>query len=413
MTNRSNRLTMMVVKVKRFGINTKNLMRMDIRIPLSNVILSIAFLSIYAAVNGQTPGMANKQESASMAKIVEGLASDITPYGSIRIGFGFSERGEAGVSNNVPRVGIEFEHPILNEEPDKFRVVSRIEFGLDLVSRDETIEFTPDPGQRFSQAGDAVFTRLGYIGLAYGDFSFVFGKNNAVYYTYAASVADKFLAFGGNALGVWNAGTDGGISGTGRANQSAMFTYEGKRFKVGVQGQMRNISDNSTTIDTYGFGANYTLNDLTLGVGYNKVVDGVTNPEPNQSVDGDESLIFTVSYAMDRFTAAASYAFMNKHEKIALDDGDFFYNADGMELYLKYVFSPSLKWHVASGFSYINPDSDQNLGDFDVKFGLLELAYMFKKSSYIFIVSKLEASQDREGNDSENSIYGLGIRFSF
>ncbi len=343
---------------------------------------------------------------------IDNILSKVQPYGSVRIGVGYAI-SEIGVGNNVPRVGITFRHAVFEDDPGKFKVIGRIEFGLDLVSRDETIEFTPDPGQRFSQAGDAVFTRLGYVGVQYESFTLKIGKENSIYYQLAASEVDRFLAFGGFAIGVWNAGTDGGISGTGRANQSIMLTYGKNNLKLGAQMQARDISRASKTVDTYGFGANYSANGIGLGVAYNKVNDGVVDPAPNQALMGDEAFIMAISYYGNRFVGAASYAILSNHEKIAVIDEDFFYDATGTELYLKYKFSSSLKWHVATGFGYLEPNSDQNLGDFNTIFGILELAYKFRKSSYLSTNVRLNDSNNIDGTGRGSNIYGLGIRFDF
>ncbi|MEM9298953.1 MAG: hypothetical protein AAGA64_11240 [Bacteroidota bacterium] len=89
---------------------------------------------------------------------------DLTVYGRIEIGAGFDGTGDLGVANNVPRVGFRLSTPLLENHPDRLKVISKVEFGLDLVSRDETITFTPDPGAQVSQLGDAVFIRMGYVG---------------------------------------------------------------------------------------------------------------------------------------------------------------------------------------------------------------------------------------------------------
>lgn len=337
------------------------------------------------------------------------LASTVSPYGSIRIGVGMSGGGEVGVANNAPRVGLNFKHSIFSSDPDKFKVIGRIEWGLNLVSRDETVQFTPDPGAQFIQVGDAVFTRLGYLGLAYNDFSITFGKSNSIYYTLVASEVDRFLAFGGSAIGVWNAGTDGGVSGTGRANQAIILKYEGERFSLGAQSQVRNVSPESQKLDTYGFAGNYHINDFALGLGYNKILDGVDDPLPNQAMDGDEAFLVSTSYTADRYELAFAYSVFSNHEVT----NDIFYDGQGMELFAKYKFSSSRKWHVASGFNYREPDSDENLGDFKFLFCILELGYNFKKSSYISANMRIDGSEDMSGSRLRENIYGLGIRFGF
>ncbi|MEM8567132.1 MAG: hypothetical protein AAGF85_11765, partial [Bacteroidota bacterium] len=91
---------------------------------------------------------------------------------------------------------------------------------------------------------------------------------------------------------------------------------------------------------------------------------------------------------------------------------DIFYNGEGFELYLKYKLTPSGRWHIATGFNYLLPKSGQNLGDFDSKFGLAELAYNFSSGSHLFISGKIDFSENIDGSDRPN-LYGLGIKMAF
>ncbi|MEK6152504.1 porin [Flavobacteriaceae bacterium 3-367] len=343
---------------------------------------------------------------------VDEITSRITLYGSLRIGAGFAEEGEIAIANNAPRAGIKMKHALSKDEAENFNVIGGVELGFNLVSRDETVEFAVDPGAGIAQVGDAVFTRLGFVGFSYQEFEFTFGKQNSVYYTMGANQVDKFLAFGGAGIGVWNI-SDGGISGTGRANQVFILKYKKDGLSLGTQAEARNISENSESIDTYGFGANYEIDGFQIGVGYNKVNDGVEDPLPNQAKEGDEAFVVSASYEKDRFTVAASYASLKQHQRTTLNGDDFFYDATGIELYSRYKFSTDRRWHVAAGFNYLGPDDDQGLGDFDTKFGIVEVGYNFKKSSHIFVASQIEQSKDIVGDRRNQSVYGLGIRFGF
>ncbi|WP_175288706.1 porin [Flagellimonas eckloniae] len=336
------------------------------------------------------------------------ITSRVNPYASIRIGAGFDEDGEIGIGNNAPRAGIRFKHALSPNEGDNFNAIGRVELGFNLVSRDETIEFAVDPGAGIAQVGDAVFSRLGWLGITYKDFQLTFGKQNSVYYTLGAVEVDKTLAFGGAGIGVWNI-ADGGVSGTGRANQVMILKYAKNGLSLGAQAQVRNISENNESIDTYGFGANYRIDGFGIGVGYNKVNDGVEDPLPDQAKEGDESFIVSASYEKNRFTVAASYAILNQHQQV----GDVFYDGTGLEFFGRYKFSKNERWHLGLGYNYLKPKEDENLGDFDTKFVITELAYRFKKSSYISASSRIDQSKDINGDNRRSSIFGIGIRFDF
>ncbi|WP_298754597.1 porin [uncultured Psychroserpens sp.] len=367
--------------------------------------LLLVLCSISCHIYGQEN---DKKESETNTNWIEEITSRVTPYGSIRLGAGFAEEGEIGISNNSPRVGLTFSHRLSQNEADNFNIIGRVEFGLNLTSRDDTVEFAVDADEGIAQVGDAVFTRIGYAGISYKEFSIIFGKNNSIYYSLAAGQVDNFLAFGGTGLGVWNI-SDGGVSGTGRANQVLQLNYKKEGLSLGAQAQVRDISVNSESIDTYGFGANYKLNGFVIGIAYNKVNDGVEDPEPNQAKDGDEAFITAASFEKNRFKVALSYGIFKNHHRT----GDMFYDSKGIEFYSRYKFSTNKRWHVAAGFSSLKPDSGQNLGDFDTKFGIFEVAYNFKKSSHIFVSTKQDQSKNSFDDRRNQSIYGIGIRFNF
>ena len=367
-------------------------------------ILLIAALLLIQGIKAQT----QQDKKASDTNWIDEITSRVTPYGSLRIGAGFAEKGEIGISNNAPRIGLRLKHALSKNEADNFNVIGRIELGLNLVSRDETVEFAVDPGAGITQVGDAVFTRLGFAGFSYRDFELTFGKQNSVYYELGANQVDKFSAFGGAAIGVWNI-SDGGVSGTGRANQLLKLGYASSGLKMGIQGQARNISTNSKSIDTYGFGASYTIDGFAVGLGYNKVLDGVDDPLPNQAKDGDEAFVASASYEKDRFSVAAAYANLKQHQSL----GDTFYDASGIEFYLGYVFSKNKRWKAATGFNYLTPNDGSGLGDFNTAFAIGEVSYAFKKGSKIFAAAKIDQSKDTLGDNRNQSVFGIGIKFDF
>ncbi|MEO0553094.1 MAG: porin [Bacteroidota bacterium] len=374
----------------------------------------IQYLTAFVAIAAFPVSNLTAQSLNDSSRVINAFNKvDLTVYGRIEIGAGFDGTGDLGVANNVPRVGFRLSTSLLENHPDRLKVISKVEFGLDLVSRDETITFTPDPGAQVSQVGDAVFIRMGYVGVIYDGISLIIGKDNSVYYELGASEVDRFLAFGGTAIGVWNAGTDGGVSGTGRANQLIKLTYSFNNLKLGMQLQARDIADeNNKTVDTYGLGVNYSIQGFAIGMGYNKVLDGVKNPQPNQANENDEAIIFASSYAFKRCEIAFSYLNFTKHEEVEVDEEAIFYNGEGFELYFKYKFTSSARWHIATGFNYLLPKSEQNLDDFDSKFGLAELAYNFSPGSSLFISGKLDFSEKIDGSNQAN-LYGLGVKLAF
>ena len=76
-----------------------------------------------------------------------------------------------------------------------------------------------------NQATQPVFgARLGFIGVDFGALGRIaFGKQNATHYDITDCTRDRFNVFGGQSTGTYVAGTDGGQSGTGGADQIILY----------------------------------------------------------------------------------------------------------------------------------------------------------------------------------------------
>ena len=85
------------------------------------------------------------------------------------------------------------------------------EAGFDVLE-----QFTSRSGTTSEGETGALTPRILFVGVDSPKLFGGFGKNWSTYYR-VASIADRFAIFGSEALGVYNAGTDGGATGTGRA----------------------------------------------------------------------------------------------------------------------------------------------------------------------------------------------------
>ncbi len=375
---------------------------------MKKIIISILSFTLLLGLNNCVLGQ-TKPETEEATDWVKQIKSKITPYASLRVGFGFAEEGEMGISNNSPRGGLKVKHALSKKESDNFNIIGRVEFGFNLISRDETVEFAVDADAGVAQVGDAVFTRLGFLGFTFKNFQLTFGKQNSIYFTMGAAQVDHFSAFGGSAIGVWNI-SDGGVSGTGRANQSMILSYKKNGLSIGAQAQARNISANSETIDAFALAASYKISEFAIGIAYNKVNDGVEIPFPNQAKSNDEAFVTSASYEKNRFLIAASYAVLKQHQKVSRDRNTIFYDANGIEFIIRYKFSKNKRWHAAVGYNSLVPDDGQGLEDYTTNFGVAEIAYSFKKSSKIFIATKIDQSKNFIGDRRSQSVFGMGLR---
>jgi predicted porin len=97
----------------------------------------------------------------------------------------------------------------------KLKVFGRAEVGYNLLSNLSSISNSKDSAPE-GKAGDNFFERLLYVGFEAPGYFLTAGKNWSIYYK-VAGFTDRFSGTGGDAPGTYNAGTDGGATGTGRA----------------------------------------------------------------------------------------------------------------------------------------------------------------------------------------------------
>ncbi|HWZ91254.1 MAG TPA: porin, partial [Polyangiaceae bacterium] len=200
-------------------------------------------------------------------------ALNIDSYGSLRAMALWDVKGHAEVSNNSSRIGIRGEKPLFGS----FQAFGRYETGINLVANDRTILLTGgDPGEPIGQGSQAIFSRLGFVGIKTPIGNFSWGKQWAPYYD-IAEFSDQLIVFSGLASGAFGAGTDGGLAGTGRAERALLYRETWGPFAVGLQVQDRTLTANDRHwADTFSgsliYGKRY---GFAAGAAYNEVRDGV------------------------------------------------------------------------------------------------------------------------------------------
>jgi predicted porin len=147
---------------------------------------------------------------------------------------------------------------------------------MNLVESETTCNAGATTSQGFgviTQATQPVFgARLGFLGVDFGSFGRLsFGKQNSTHYDVTDYTTDRFNVFGGQSTATYVAGTDGGQSGTGRADQTILFHLKfAKIFDFGAQGQLRTAAT-SQAFNGFGFSLQATvLPGLEIGGAYNK-----------------------------------------------------------------------------------------------------------------------------------------------
>jgi len=332
-------------------------------------------------------------------------ALNIDTYGSLRALALWDVKGRAEVSNNLSRIGIRGEKPLFG------RVVAfgRYEAGINLVASDRAILLTDgDPGSPIGQGSQAVFSRLGFVGVQTPIGNFSWGQQWAPYYD-IAEFTDQLVAFSATASGTFGARTDGGLAGTGRAERALQYRDTWGPFAVGLQVQDRTLTVNDRRwADTFSGSFIYgRRNGFAVGAAYNEVRDGVQNPTPNQTQAGDKAGIVGARYRGDQFYVAGIFSILTQHE---VDDLGRRFDGNGIELFGRRNLVSRL-W-LEGGFNDLSPNSDHP-GSYRIRFGVANVVYDFSVGSRVYFGFKLEDSKNSDGSALTNSTFAWGLNYTF
>ncbi len=339
------------------------------------------------------------------------------PYGSLRNIVSVSDSG-AQVQDNASRIGINFSTfgPI--------KVFATGEWGINLVRSETTFNAGATTDQGFgviSQNTGTVFgARLGFLGVDFGKFGRLsFGKENSTHYDIAGYTTDRFNVFGGTATTTYVAGTDGGQSGTGRADQVIMYHLNvAKVIDFGAQGQLR-TGDTPQAFNGFGFSLQASvLPGLKIGGAYNNTY---FNPQFTQAVfNGGHTDYWTFGGkgawrnlewgAVWSRQSNGDIAFI-PNPVIGAETVAVGFSATGVEIYSRLKFG---KFAAVLGFEdYMPRDLNPVLNSgFKTRYGILGAEWHFSKSGYAFVEAKLGDSVDALGNDVSQA-GAVGFRYDF
>jgi len=339
------------------------------------------------------------------------------PYGSFRNIISIPANGSAEVQDNASRVGINFTTfgPI--------RVIGTTEWGVNLVQSETTFNAGATTSSGFGvlqQTTQPVFgARLGFFGVASDKFgSLTFGKQNSTHYDITSYTTDRFNVFGGQSTATYVAGTDGGQSGTGRADQTILYHLKfAKVLDFGTQGQLR-TGDTSQAFNGFGFSLQATaLPGLTIGGAYNKTYFNSTLTETVLH-GGTDYWAFGGKGTWRNLEWGADYVRQNNGdlafipnptggpETIAVG-----FSANGIEIYSRVKFG---KFAVVGGFDdYIPFDLSPLINpNFKTRYAILGAEWHISPSGYAYFESRLGDTTDAQGMGGYNAA-ALGFRYDF
>ena len=346
------------------------------------------------------------------------LLESFEVYGSLR-GHVASFDGETEIQDNASRLGVRFSR----EFGPRIGVLAGAEWSLNLFDSDFSFNLDSSTDTGFSsvdrtEAGDTFGTRLGYLGVDFGNGGRVtIGKQWSAYYD-VSGWTDNFDVFGGEASFTYAAGTDGGVLGTGRAEKSLLYRNDIGRLQVGAQVQL-DASDVSTAVsrDTYGLSLRYGMTErLSIGAAYNGT--DLDDASIVGLIDDPEYLIFGVRYETERLYLAAIWAdqengdFVDVEDPMALAPVSVVFDASGVELYGFYDVTE--RFRLTGGLNVTDPDRlDPRVDpDYEIKYYVVGARWHFDRRTLAYFEARLDDSVDPSG-ESVFDVVTLGLRFDF
>ena len=357
------------------------------------VLILFGFLSLFSQENKNTQGIPDFLKS-------------VVPYGTFEYALAGNSLGWS-IVDIIPRIGLKGQWSFDNN--DKYFFFTTAEFGLKLTSKDNFVHVSADPGASYAQINNAIFARQGFIGIGTPFGRISIGKQWSVHYTLAGNI-DNMYMFGGMAIGVYNAGSDGGPSGTGRADQSLKYELFKGHFYFGAQAQIRDISDNNRHfIDTYGAATYYDFSGFKIGLSYNRVLDGVEKPTKGAAKINDEFLAVLIDYNKANFHFGILPQIFNNHEKTDEDD---FFKGYGFETNLKINFGKNKKWALVNNISLLMPMNDEDTKYMWNKYDF-EIARRFSKNTAAILGFRFDNSTNHDGSKPQLHTVSIGFYYNF
>ena len=339
-------------------------------------------------------------------------------YGSLRLRYRSTDAGSV-FGDAGSRLGLEGEYRIDQQS----WVYARLEAGFNLLDElDSLLSSGGSAGE--SQQGDSLFPRLYSVGIDTPVVVASYGKSWSTYYK-IANFTDRFDSAGGSAVGTFNANTDGGATGTGRADdvlQTLAYIdfmperWRVKPFNLNIQLQTGQPIPGVEGMDyQYAIGLSAVLDstdNYTLGVAYNRaIIEDLDDPAVLAAgIEGDaQAVLIGARWFDEQRYIAFSVARLLNHE--TTDQGTYFAGW-GSELYARYRLIKG--YWLVGGYNWLTPDRDQTqAGQYELLYGIVGLRYSIDEFNRLAYAEWRLDSTISENGEPLGNIFTIGVRWDF
>ncbi len=339
-------------------------------------------------------------------------------YGQLRTHLA-AFKDDLEVQDNATRLGINF------ATRGKVKVFAGTEWGVNLVQSESQFNLSasgPDDfGSVTTKTNPVFLARLGFIGTDFGPFGRVaIGKQYSVQYDVAGYTTDRYNVFGGQGTFAYVAGTDGGQTGTGRADR--IVNYRNTLFKileVGVQGQFRGAGNDTTTDGVGGSLQVKILPGVKAGGTYTR-----TNWSPSAQQlrgMGGNSDFMALGTRVDWKWLEFGLVYAHQHNGdvayIPVPNGTnqtapVVYDAHGLEIYSRAGIG---RFGLIGGYIWQDPKVADPLvnPNFRTRYLILGAEWFFAKNGKIYSESKIDLDSVAATGEPGYSVFTIGFRYDF
>lgn len=341
------------------------------------------------------------------------VAQRVDVYGRLDGHLAFSEE-DIRFANNSSRVGVMAEQSVRGG----LSVLGQGEWRMNLGLGDTSYSLSENPDTGLasfaSTTNQAFSTRLGFVGLRFGKYgTLTFGKQWGVYYD-VSQWTDSYVVFGANGSSTYNAGTDGGQTGEGRANDAAIYRGALGPLRFGAQAQF--TSERSPKVDGLAGSLVYDLGfGLRAGVTYSHAFLDFSSKIAGY--DGGDAQALTGGLVFDEggWKIALIGTWTHDHELIDTGAATVMYDTRGSELFVSRRFWDLVM--LVAGFDLAIPyDLDRGLvnPDFGTRDLLCGVRWLLDPTagSFVYAEARTGLSRDETGERAEDLVM-LGIRFNY
>lgn len=381
--------------------------------PLLLFDLAATSPAVTASAPAESPAAAPKTASAEPHWLRE-VAQRVDVYGRFD-GNVTVTKDSIDVANNGSRFGIRVEQAL----PGGLTALGRGEWSFSLGQGDTRYNISENPDTGFgtfeATKQPALGTRLGYVGMRFGRFGeLTFGKQWGVYYDVTVWT-DRFMVFGARSTSTFNAGTDGGETGEGRADGAVAYRVTLGPLRFGVQTQF--MDARSPTVDSVsGSLIAETGVGLRFGITYSRAFLALSTPVVGYDGGDAEALTGGIGFDGAGFRLAALGTLTHDHELAQGSAATVMYDTLGASVYLSRRFWGRVMPYAGFDFAiphrldtrYVNAD----YGTRDLIGGLRWMFDLADTHSSAYLEARTGRTRDAAGVQAPDAVM-LGIRFDY